>query len=62
MEKQKRDTARSKQRKDSEHTVQLTEVEAFFIMKGDLLLIIIHLQNKFKPALVAFKWTLVNGF
>ncbi|XP_045765599.1 vacuolar protein sorting-associated protein 13 isoform X2 [Maniola jurtina] len=33
VEKQKRDTARSKQRKDSEHTVQLTEVEAFFIMK-----------------------------
>ncbi|XP_023933797.2 intermembrane lipid transfer protein Vps13 isoform X2 [Bicyclus anynana] len=32
-EKQKRDTARSKQRKESEQTVQLTEVEAFFIMK-----------------------------
>ncbi|XP_047510768.1 vacuolar protein sorting-associated protein 13 isoform X2 [Pieris napi] len=32
-EKQKRDTARSKQRKNEEHTVQLTELEAFFIMK-----------------------------
>ncbi|CAK1546186.1 unnamed protein product [Leptosia nina] len=32
-EKQKRDTARSKQRKSDEHTVQLTELEAFFIMK-----------------------------
>lgn len=34
VEKQKRDTARSKQRKGEEHSVQLTEVEAFFIMKG----------------------------
>ncbi|CAK1598970.1 unnamed protein product [Parnassius mnemosyne] len=33
VEKQKRDTARSKQRKNEEQTVQLTEVEAFFIMK-----------------------------
>nr|XP_034830207.1 vacuolar protein sorting-associated protein 13 isoform X3 [Maniola hyperantus] len=33
VEKQRRDTARSNQRKGSEHTVQLTEVEAFFIMK-----------------------------
>ncbi|CAH2233181.1 jg13113 [Pararge aegeria aegeria] len=33
VEKQKRDTARSKHRKENEHTVQLTEVEAFFIMK-----------------------------
>ncbi|XP_068631392.1 intermembrane lipid transfer protein Vps13 isoform X1 [Battus philenor] len=33
VEKQKRDTARSKQRKTDEQTVQLTEVEAFFIMK-----------------------------
>ncbi|XP_059046157.1 intermembrane lipid transfer protein Vps13 isoform X1 [Achroia grisella] len=33
VEKQKRDTARSNQRKTEEHTVQLTEVEAFFIMK-----------------------------
>ncbi|XP_028027252.1 vacuolar protein sorting-associated protein 13 isoform X3 [Bombyx mandarina] len=32
-EKQKRDTARSKERKSDEQTVQLTEVEAFFIMK-----------------------------
>ncbi|XP_013138688.1 PREDICTED: vacuolar protein sorting-associated protein 13C [Papilio polytes] len=32
-EKQKRDTARSKQRKTDEQSVQLTEVEAFFIMK-----------------------------
>ncbi|CAH0729406.1 unnamed protein product, partial [Brenthis ino] len=32
-EKQRRDTARSKQRKSDEHSVQLTEVEAFFIMK-----------------------------
>nr|XP_026496694.1 vacuolar protein sorting-associated protein 13 isoform X1 [Vanessa tameamea] len=33
VEKQKRDSARSKQRKGDEHSVQLTEVEAFFIMK-----------------------------
>lgn len=33
VEKQKRDTARSNQRKTEEHSVQLTEVEAFFIMK-----------------------------
>ncbi|XP_013171259.1 PREDICTED: vacuolar protein sorting-associated protein 13A isoform X1 [Papilio xuthus] len=32
-EKQRRDTARSKQRKTDEQSVQLTEVEAFFIMK-----------------------------
>ncbi|CAH2071109.1 unnamed protein product, partial [Iphiclides podalirius] len=32
-EKQRRDIARSKQRKDDEQIVQLTEVEAFFIMK-----------------------------
>lgn len=35
MEKQRRDTARAaKEKKKDEHTVQLTEVEAFFIMKG----------------------------
>lgn len=34
VEKQKRDKARSKQYKGDEHSVQLTEVEAFFIMKG----------------------------
>lgn len=34
IEKQKRDTARSKSKTTDEHTVQLTEVEAFFIMKG----------------------------
>ncbi|CAG9795097.1 unnamed protein product [Diatraea saccharalis] len=33
VEKQKRDTARSNQRKSDEQSVQLTEVEAFFIMK-----------------------------
>ncbi|CAG9559724.1 unnamed protein product [Danaus chrysippus] len=32
-EKQKRDSARSKQRKNEEQSVQLTELEAFFIMK-----------------------------
>ena len=35
MEKQKRETARAaKESKKDEHTVQLTELEAFFIMKG----------------------------
>ncbi|KAM3967394.1 vacuolar protein sorting 13C isoform 2-T2 [Aphomia sociella] len=41
VEKQKRDTARSNQRKTEEHTVQLTEVEAFFIMK-ELVLSVNH--------------------
>lgn len=35
MEKQKREAARAKEKKKKdEHTVQMTEVEAFFIMKG----------------------------
>lgn len=58
VEKQKRDTARSKQRKDSEHTVQLTEVEAFFIMKGDLLLTVINLSEKYISGLSTLVWTL----
>ncbi|CAH0605439.1 unnamed protein product [Chrysodeixis includens] len=33
MEKQKRESARAKDRSREEHSVQLTEVEAFFIMK-----------------------------
>lgn len=34
-EKQKRESARAlKEKKIDEHSVQLTEVEAFFIMKG----------------------------
>lgn len=40
-EKQKRDTARSKERKSDEQTIQLTEVEAFFIMKGNVSVITI---------------------
>lgn len=34
MEKQKRENARNKENKKDEHSIQLTEVEAFFIMKG----------------------------
>lgn len=33
VEKQKRDSARSRKKTD-EHSVQMTEIEAFFIMKG----------------------------